>query len=192
MAYYIPKFKTLFLHISKAGGTSVENWLLNNFNVNKFYQKHCRIDVAKEHNLNFDMHFTIVRNPFARIHSWYYYHIQGGPHKEILDNWPHWKVAKELGFNKWLELEFKEGSLKNSIWWTQKSFIDVNLPHMICRLEHIPEDFKKVQNYLNCHKPLRITNNSNHDHYKNDYNTLSKKIIKRYFREDLEYFNYDF
>jgi len=192
MAYYIPDKKTAFIHISKAGGTSVRDWLKTNFSAQKIAQKHCRIDRLKQKNVEFDLHFTVVRNPFARVHSWYWFHVQGGERGKSGENHPHWAEAIEKGFNRWLIDHVKEPSTKSSIWWTQKSFIDINLPHIVCKLENINEEFKKVQDHLGCYEPLPQKNKSSHKHYREDYTAETRKIIEEHFKEDLEYFNYDF
>ena len=192
MAFYIPDHKTVFIHISKAGGTSVRDWLISNFKAQKVAQKHCRIERVKKININFDLHFTIIRNPFSRVHSWYWYHIQGGQYQNLPNNWHHWQHAKDLGFNKWVAETKKEGSTKNSIWWTQKSFIDTNLPNICCKIENINNDFKKVQDHLGCKIPLPQKNKSSHKHYREDYSLEAKQIIENHFKEDLDYFNYDF
>lgn len=192
MAYYIRNKKTVFIHISKAGGTSVRDWLKESFNAEKIAQKHCTIDTIKQKNLEFDLHFTVIRNPFARVHSWYWYHVQGLNNGRINNKQDHWKAAAENGFNWWLENNNKEANIKNSIWWTQKSFIDTKLPHIVCKLENINENFKKIQNHLNCFNTLPVKNISNHNHYRQDFTLETRKIIEEYFKEDLEYFNYDF
>lgn len=192
MAYYIEDKKTIFIHISKAGGTSIRNWIKDNFQAQKIAQKHCRIDRVILKKINFDLHFTTVRNPFARVHSWYWYHVQGGQYDKIPDKWPHWKEAADRGFDWWIKNSDKTGSTKSSIWWSQKSFIDVNLPNIVCKLENITHDFKQVQDYLNCYEPLPTTNTSNHGHYRKDYNTETRKIIEAHFKDDLNFFNYDF
>jgi len=192
MALYINSHKTVFIHISKAGGTSVTNWLKNNFEVNKIGPKHCRLDRIISKSIDFDFHFTIVRNPFARVHSWYWYHVQGGQFDKIPDKWPHWKEAAEKGFTKWILDSSREGNTKSSIWWTQKSFLDTNLDHEACKLENINDDFAKIQERLNCFDPLPISNTSNHAHYRKDYTSETRKIVEAHFQEDLEYFNYDF
>lgn len=192
MAHYIENKKTVFIHISKAGGTSVKQWIQENFNSNKIAQKHCRIDQIKNKNIDFNFHFTIIRNPFARVHSWYWYHIQGGHFDKIPNKWPHWKEAAAKGFVKWLEESTMEANTKSSIWWTQKSFIDTDLDYDACKLENINQEFRRIQTRLKCFKPLPIVNTSNHSHYRKDYTTETRKIIEDYFREDLDYFNYDF
>jgi hypothetical protein len=192
MAYYIRNKKTVFIHISKAGGTSVRDWLKENLTTEKVAQKHCKIDTVKQKNLEFDLHFTVIRNPFARVHSWYWYHAQGLTNNNINNKQAHWKVAVENGFNWWIKNNTRNGSIKESIWWTQKSFIDTNLPHIICKLENINKDFKKIQEYLDCFESLPLKNTSNHNHYRQDFTLETQKIIEEHFKEDLEYFNYDF
>jgi len=192
MAFYITEQKTIFIHISKAGGTSVTNWLKNNFHVSKIGPKHCRLDRLISKNIDFDFHFTIVRNPFARVHSWYWYHVQGGQFNKIPNKWPQWKEAAEKGFNQWILNSSRIGSTKSSIWWTQKSFIDTSLDYDACRLENIDAEFKRIQNRLNCFEPIPITNTSNHSHYRKDYTPETRKIIEDHFQEDFEYFSYQF
>lgn len=191
MAWYLPDEKVLFLHISKASGTSVNQWLIDNFDARKHRQKHCRIDAVQSH-IKFNLHFTIVRNPYARVHSWYFYHVGLLKKQPNHVRFQKWIEPAEKGFTWWIINSNKTGSTKNSIWWTQKSFIDFGLPHIVCKLENIEEDFKKVQDYLNCYNPLPIANTSKHKHYQKDYNTKTKKIVKDYFQEDLDYFNYNF
>jgi hypothetical protein len=192
VAIYILENKTLFIHISKAGGTSVSKWLNQNFHTNKIAQKHCRIARVLQTNIKFEKHFTIVRNPFARIHSWYYYHKQLASSDNLVDKKGLWKQSSNKTFSDWLETTCKDGTTKNSIWWTQKSFIAVDLPHIICRLENIETEFTKIQRHFNCFAPLPVTNTSSHNHYRKDYTPETRKIIETHFQEDFEYFGYDF
>lgn len=193
MAFHITNHNTLFIHISKAGGTSVKNWLLKNFNIKKVKQTHCKIiHVQEQTNVKFDMHFATIRNPFSRVHSWYWFHVQGGFKKDSEPTTPYWINAKEVGFNEWLRNCPKDGNIKNSIWWNQVDFIDINLPHITCKIENINKEFKKIQRHLKCNQPLPVSNKSNHNHYREDYENDTKKIIETHFKKDLDYFNYDF
>jgi len=190
MAFYIKSHKTVFIHISKAGGTSIKNWILKNFEGAKVRQKHCTLNhVKKETQIDFDMHFATVRNPYARVHSWYWYHVQG---LHTGNTTSHWAEAKEIGFNSWLRRCNKIGDVKNSIWWNQVDFIDVNLPHIVCKIENIGKDFKKIQKHLNCYESLPKSNTSSHNHYREDYEKDTREIIEKHFKNDLDYFNYDF
>ena len=192
MAWHLPNKKVLFLHISKAGGTSITRWLRDNFDARKFGPKHCRIQRAKDKGLDLNFHFTIVRNPFARVHSWYYYHVGLYDKQGATRLLTKWEEPSQKGFNWWIKNCDKTPNTKRSIWWTQKSFIDTNLPYITCKLENIQSEFVEIQKYLNCYEPLPITNTSKHSHYRNDYDDESKKIIEDFFREDLEYFDYEF
>jgi len=192
MAWYIPDKKILFLHVSKAGGTSVTHWLKDNLNAFTFGPKHCRVQRAIDKNLDFDLHFCTVRNPFARVHSWYYYHKglyeKFGPTKLLAK----WQEPSEKGFEWWVVNSEKKGTTKNSIWWSQKSFLNVNRPYYYCKLENINHDFYFIQKLANCFEPLPIKNKSHHLSYKDEYTEEMKNIIQNFFADDLEYFNYDF
>ena len=192
LATYIPKQKIIFIHISKAGGTSVTNWIHKNFNGFQTGPKHCRIDRIKQKNIDFNYHFTIIRNPFARVHSWFHYHKKLQTQNKLIDKKQRWKNSNKTTFADWVLTTSMKANVKNSIWWTQKSFIDIHLEHDACKLENINSDFQRIQRRLDCFKPLPVTNTSKHNHYRKDYTPETRKIIEEHFQEDFEYFGYDF
>ena len=68
----IDKYKTIFIHIPKNAGTSIKTF----FECKEFYNKHRTIDQIKKENIKaYDSYkkFTIVRNPYDRMVSWYFY-----------------------------------------------------------------------------------------------------------------------
>ena len=91
--------RILFLHIPKAGGSSVENWLgrlgpLRLFSARRPAASLCTPQHYRFEDIRallgadwFDYGFTIVRNPYARIGSEYAFRaLQGGA--RFLDRWP--------------------------------------------------------------------------------------------------------
>ena len=68
----IDEHKTIFIHIPKNAGTSIKTF----FEYETFYNKHRTINQIKKENIEaYDSYrkFTIVRNPYDRMISWYFY-----------------------------------------------------------------------------------------------------------------------
>jgi hypothetical protein len=77
MAYYIPSLDLAFIHIPKNGGTSILQWIEENFEYKKIGSKHVDIKgftACKYGNVPRPRYyFSVVRNPYSRILSWFYY-----------------------------------------------------------------------------------------------------------------------
>lgn len=176
MAVYLSEQKMLFIHIPKTGGTSVRDWLESNVMYAKRAKpKHAKPEIFSQ--LEYDQYFTVVRNPYARLLSWYTYHFT-------------YNISKE-NFNDWLLNIDKTPSLKDAIWWTQKSYVALGNP-IILKTENLNEDFKQIQNIVGIHKELPYNNTSSKVNYKEFYNNTSKKFVEDFYAEDLEYFDYTF
>jgi len=68
----IDEYKTIFVHIPKNAGTSIKAFFGNK----EFYHKHKAIKEIKNENpeiYNSYRKFTVVRNPYDRMVSWYFY-----------------------------------------------------------------------------------------------------------------------
>ena len=60
----------------------------------------------------------------------------------------------------------------------------------ILRAENLNEDFKPLQEYFKTDKPLGIDNFT--IDYKQHYTTTTKNLIEKYFKEDIDRFEYEF
>ena len=71
----IQKYKTIFIHIPKNAGTSIETLFLNrSFQIQP--GKHDNIHMIKRkfpEIYNSHRKFTIIRNPYDKMVSWYFY-----------------------------------------------------------------------------------------------------------------------
>ena len=71
----IDKYKTIFVHIPKNAGTAIETLFGNSsFRIQPY--KHANIhEIKKKFTKSYDCYskFTIVRNPYDKMVSWYFY-----------------------------------------------------------------------------------------------------------------------
>lgn len=176
MAVFLSEQKLLFIHIPKTGGTSITDWIMSNVLYAKGAKpKHAKLEVFSS--IEYEQYFTVVRNPYKRLLSWYTYHY---PYN-----------ASPKNFNKWLIEVDKTPSLRNAIWWTQKSYVEQGSP-IILRTENLKEDFKQIQDIANVHVELPHYNISVKVDYKEYYNDTTKQIVEDLYKEDLDFFNYNF
>ena len=71
----IDKYKTIFIHIPKNAGTSIEEYF-GNKSVRIQPEKHADIyEIKKKFKNSYNNYrkFTIIRNPYDKMVSWYFY-----------------------------------------------------------------------------------------------------------------------
>jgi hypothetical protein len=154
------KEKLIFIHIPKTAGTSIKKLLLN-------YNKYKK--------------FTIVRNPYDRIVSSYFF-LQ----KMNIKNF-----FQTIEFNEWIKNPCKHpckllpGLTKYLLLAPQYLWIDETVN--ILKYENLN---KELNTFLNKKVNLPKINNSIHEHYLNYYNNKSLNIIYHRYKEDFKKFNY--
>ena len=192
--------KTLFVHLQKTGGMSVQNWLITHCNGRAIKRaKHTSYEGLLEIVDPPEWSFTVTRNPWARAVSFYFYQIEKHEQtiKDIQENGVDDSKKKhrwDINLNqKRLDKLYKgfENYILNSYRsaTTNKHAADVDT---ILKLENINEDFKIVQEKLQCFEPLPVLNTSSHLDYRHYYNDTTKKIIAEKYAEDIEKFDYTF
>jgi len=183
-----------FIHIPKTAGTSIHQWMngLKNFDRdlnNHIYEKCKRIAPSnKGHPIRetidkeFDelgTVFTVVRNPWDRFVSAYFFMIQGG------------MLSSGTSFKHFV---------KNKNLWkfiSIKQVCYVEDTDIVMKFENITEDFKQVQDFYNDYRHLgheRETKNRKkrkyHEMYENDKKLID--IIGNFYQEDVEKFGYKY
>ena len=198
----------IFIHIPKTGGTSIRHWLVDNCSaISHKSTKHLNLsEVETFFNRKFEYSFAVVRNPWDRALSTYFYQLNFFKHRlEIL----HAGTAK-LNKAKWS----KQYIQKNYELYSKgfEYFLDHILPNIVnservafkqtfftggvtkvLKLENINQEFKLIQDKFNCYNNLPRHNVSKHNLY-DTYYTSSKLIdqVSKIYSEDINTFGYKF
>lgn len=187
--------KSIFVHIPKCAGVSVNKKLfgslagghatLNEYSV--IFEPKLLTEYFK---------FTIVRNPWDRLASAYFFLKNGGFGEEDL-NWS----KKELKEFSSFEVFVKSWLSRSNIWkWhhfrpqyhymlekREKVHID-----FVAFFENINEDFSYIANRLGVQRSLSISNKGDHNLYKDYYDSEMIKIVRDVYAEDIRMLDYNF
>ena len=174
----IEEYKTIFIHIPKNAGTSIEEYF-GNGSVRIQPSKHADIYEIKrkfKNSYNNYRKFTIIRNPYDKMVSWYFYLKRNlGENYNIIE------------FNEWIKDPSKFWHANDPIDYLKSQYKWINDTVEIIKFENINKELNK---FFNKKIDLPITNKSNHDHYLNHYNKESLDIIYNRYKEDFKKYNY--
>ncbi len=213
-----PKF--YFVPVLKAGWVTLNSVIYDNFEENEVIQEPVEIlDLIKStNNLEDATGFTVVRNPYSRIVSFYYdklketsrYHIKNGGFRSS-----HVSVANALNFNihentekvlnMFLDLKFdefiqnyKENIRSNPHTRPQTAdLIDHNgnfkIDHVF-KLENLCEEWENIEDIVGKEMELYHYNEtkSKRKDYREYYSPHTKELVGELYKADLEVFNYTF
>ena len=180
------KHKFIFIHIPKCGGSSVENllgWRGTRHSTMEFYMKK-----YASLNLNEYYKFTFVRNPWARLVSWYIYHIK-------------FKTSYPRYFKEWVKTGMKSHWNKvDGSYWGDKDPIncqswiaDEKQYNFIGKLENLQQDFDIVCDKIGIpQQQLPHKNATKHKHYTEYYDDETREIVAEKYAKDIEQFGYEF
>ena len=199
------KHKFIFVHINKTGGTSLELILrkLSALYVgkwdNKLYAKnwdgkHNLIEkyrklAKKEIGFKNYFKFTIVRNPWDRLLSNYFYRKYIKYDGFIQDmSFKEWVVNSKTG-----DYSFENSLSKHEQFdWITDNHKEV-LVDFIGRFENLQEDFDIICDKIGIpRQELPHKNKSKHKHYTEYYNDETRSIVAEKYAKDIEYFGYKF
>ena len=174
----IEEHKVIFIHIPKNAGTSVEECFGNNsFRIQP--NKHDNIYEIKKRFLNSYNNyrkFTIIRNPYDKMVSWYFYLKRNlGEEHEVLE------------FNKWIKDPLKFWHTDDPIYFLNPQHTWVDDSVVVIKYENLNEELNE---FFGKDIDLPVVNKSNHDHYLKYYSKESLDIIYDRYKEDFEKYNY--
>lgn len=176
----------VFIHVPKCGGTSVERALglplLNHDTALERYR------FLGEHRWRERLTFAVVRDPYARLASSYFY-----LHQTAKTALPDLQEEFRYWLFRWQTLR-EDGALPSTLrsqcWWLSDASGKQLVDH-ICRIEQIGEDIKPIA--------ARLDREINVQHlkiapqqidYDDLYTPATRGMVKDLYREDFERFGY--
>ena len=199
----------LFVHVSKTGGTSIEElFRKNSIPIEDVIDLHDTLFAAKrqlpQNIFNTRFKFGFVRNPFDRELSNWFWHTRGNCNYDIdFDRWVKWRYSENEEENPGVTYDFMGGQ---NDYFYQKGFarnpqlgffLDAEnyfLSDFIGRMETFQEDWEFVAKKFGYPTtlPHEYESRNRKKDYRPYYTTELIDIISKYHRWDLEVFNYDF
>lgn len=188
--YKVPKNRLKFIHITKTGGTSIENLgMINGYRWGRFDLNYGwwhgifkKLDLKKR--LNYDW-FLVVRNPYTRIIS--EFHCSWGGHNNI-------KNCNKKDFNMFIKNKLKNIDLVRGNHYTpQYLYIDKLSNINILKFENLYEDFNNLMKKYNIKIKLDIHSNKNKKKFGVKHlNKENINLIQKIYMQDFIKFNYSF
>ena len=174
----IEEYKAIFIHIPKNAGSSIETYFANeSFRIQP--NKHDTInEIKKRFKNSYDNYskFTIIRNPYDKMVSWYFYLKRNvGENHNVIE------------FNDWIKDPSKFWHANDPISYLKPQCKWIDNTVEIIRFENLNEE---LNNFFGEDIDLPITNKSNHNHYSTYYNKNSIDIIYDRYKEDFKRYNY--
>lgn len=178
----------IFTHIQKCGGSSLKHF----FEVAHHATSHKNLDhdlniLKKNLDINEIFCFSILRNPWDKMVSFYFYHKQLSPNREKSPQYT-------MEFNEWIL--FLKNNKKDRPWFSSyKSFLSYEnkfRADYIVNFHDYEKDLELIKILFEKNQILIRANMSIHDDYKTYYNDESIEFVSNLYKEDIEFFGYDF
>ncbi len=201
----------LFIHIPRCAGERITELLTSDLNRGvKFLGKHDYLKealYAMEEKINHFTTFSVVRNPFHQVVS-FYEHLRKPLYMsvaELRNQYPGYKgflvpkatckLAMKLDFKTWVKEVYVKRKAYQKCHGNQLNWLvdDDNILRVdkILRFEFLHEDFLKLQKELGIQGKLPIKNKSRQVNYADYYDVETRDIIYEEFGKTIELFGYN-
>jgi phosphorylcholine metabolism protein LicD len=179
--------KFMFFGNHKAGLISVNRNILKDRIINwKNFREKYLVELEKYMDEEFEkiFKFTIIRNPYSRIVSAFFY-LKG---EGIL--------GQGESFQEFVKTDLLKEGLKINLHFHSQFlsafYNGTQFVNYIARLENIDEDWKYIASKINCSSKLPHKNKTNHKPYQEYYDEETKEIVTELYKEDINLFGYKF
>jgi len=182
--------KPLFIHIPKAGGTSIIE-IIRKYNKDHPEGGHIKATTYPKEYRDSCFVFSFVRNPYDRLSSAHKYLTGGYGNKA------------DVKFGKTLSLDFKyfvKHQLKNNMNWqhflTMVYLLNDDID-FIGKVENFQQDFDIICDKIGIPQQQlphinKSNHKSNHKHYTEYYDDETRQTVSEIYAEDIERFGYKF
>jgi hypothetical protein len=176
-----------FIHITKTAGSSIERiGKKNNILWGKFHKEYGwwhEIFPRKKSSLKdkYDW-FTVVRNPYTRVVSEFYY------------CYPVRSKTKNVNeFNQLIQQSIKRRSKNGDHWTEQYKYFDSDYDIQVLKFENINQDFKDLMNKYSINIELSIHENQTKNKIFDvkDLSSETLDLVRKIYSKDFSLFNYD-
>ncbi len=180
----------IFIHIPKTAGTSMTKIF------GEAFQKHNTakevIEIIGKKKWNNAYKFTVVRNPWDKVFSWYKFRVKLNQSKMATNpiSFKDW-VACTYGEPKDKYYYYRAKNFMPQLDWLKNDEDIIDMDNII-RFENLQEDFKIVAKELGINSVLPHINKTKETYYRDYYDEETKKIIKEWFHEDIKTFGYKY
>jgi len=184
--------KIIFIHVPKTAGTSIRTWL-EPFSINSNWFWHIPLEHVKKSHPDIQDAFCVIRNPWDWYVSKYHWEISRRekflagdnsvklPDENTEISTTMLRYYKSIGFKKFL-LTMPQTSQE----------VYSNGCNIILKYENLHEDFKQIQNRLNCFIPLLHLNASTKRNYMEYYDSTTKDYVYKKHKQFIENNGYEF
>jgi hypothetical protein len=183
------KFKA-YIHVPKAAGSSLRNYILNN---RIDYIGHDERIHPEKPDGTYDYVFTIVRNPYDRVVSAYYYLRRGGgSHDDVKDG----REYCHRKFPEFIKQDLKRASKKQIHFKPMHYWVydrcQVKATH-IAKMENIKRDLIKIAEELKLPipDPIPHANRTVHPESEELYTKELREIVYNIYKKDFKLFGYE-
>lgn len=192
------KHKFIFIHIPKTGGTSIERALnidpvnlsvdnLTGFLHNFGWLQHCTLqemELKFNIKLNNFLKFTVIRNPWDRMVSNYFYSKRRDSKK--------YSTFNEFVFQPKYANQYHQKHDLSQFDFVCDNQGKINIDYF-CRFENLQHDFNMICDKLEISRSqLPHTKKTNHKHYTEYYDDQTRQIVAERYAKDIKYFGYEF
>lgn len=200
------KYKCIFVHIQRTGGTSIERAIQGDDQYYKLKEtKHILASTTKEIHADYwddYFKFSFVRNPWDRAYSfakmkWFKTSITNN--NINLDNYVKFINEKKYELPAFSENLVRFHQINHSKYINNAVYLNILNEELdfIGKFENLQEDFQKVCNNIGLKTDLKMDPgvkkiDPRFDHYSNYYNDKSIKQIQKLHKKDIERFNYSY
>ena len=149
------------------------------------YAKNCEKLDALQYKEYFK--FTVVRNPWARVFSWYKNVMRDELHRS------NFGIPADVPFRDFLMRYRSNWALRTQMHWLRD--LSGQIPFdFIARFESLDSDFETLCNHLNCNGLVRLPHaiKGSGEDYRDYYDRDTRAIVADRYREEIEYFEYSF